>query len=290
VGAGVIYAVIIALWALVLVPMWVRRHDEANESRSVDRFHDAMRILSRRGTDMPDQRQVLQPRRQPVVDVVVTGGHRPSATRSRAEARASQAQRRRRTLAVLAGVLLMVAGLSLLGAVPVWLNVLPLLLAAGFVVHLRQEARRASAREARLRRLRRESAGRAAVSGAVAGAVAGSQARRSERAREVFASSSAADVASSQPAEFYDAVADRVWEPVPVPVPTYVNAPKAPRSVRQVDLTQPGTYSSGRRVEDELFDQTRVDEDFETALAAEVDHTAAADERGYDQRRRAAGQ
>ena len=169
------------------------------------------------------------------------------------------------------------------------LIVLPLLLATGFVVHLRQEARRASTREARLRRLRRESASRAAVSGAVAGAVAGAEGRRAARAREVFASSAAADLESSQPAEFYDAVADRVWEPVPVPVPTYVTAPKAPRSVRQVDLTQPGTYSSGRRFEDELFDQTRVDEDFETALAAEVDHTAA-DDRGYDQRRRAAGQ
>ncbi len=287
-GAGVIYAVIIALWAVVLVPMWVRRHDEANESRSVDRFHHAMRILSRRGTDMPDQRQVLQPRRQPVVDVVVTGGHRSSATRSRAEARASQAQRRRRTLAVLAGVFLVVAGLALLGVVSPWLAVLPALLTAAFVVHLRQEARRASAREARLRRLRRESASRAAVSGAVAGAVAGSEQRRAARA--VFASTAAADLESSQPAEFYDAVADRVWEPVPVPVPTYVNAPKAPRSVRTMDLTEPGTYSAGRRVEDELFDQTRVDEDFETALAAEVDHTAAADERGYDQRRRAAGQ
>jgi hypothetical protein len=223
-----------------------------------------------------------------VVDVVVTGGHRSSATRSRAEARASQAQRRRRTLAVLAGVLLVVTGLSLLGVLPVWLIALPLLLAAGFVVHLRQEARRTSAREARLRRLRRESAGRAAVSGAVAGAVAGAQRRRSSPAREVFASAAAADLESSQPAEFYDAVADQVWEPVPVPVPTYVNAPKAPRSVRTMDLTEPGTYSAGRRVEDELFDQTRVDEDFETALAAEVDHTA--DDRGYDQRRRAAGQ
>ena len=287
-GAGVIYAVIIALWALVLVPMWVRRHDEANESRSVDRFHDAMRILSRRGTAMPDHRQVLQPRRQPVVDVVVTGGHRSAATRSRAEARASQAHRRRRTLAVLAGVLLVVAGLALLGVLPVWLIVLPLLLAGAFVVHLRQEARRASTREARVRRLRRESASRADVSGTVAAAVAGSEARAARRA--VFASAAAADLEVSQPAEFYDAVADRVWEPVPVPVPTYVNAPKAPRSVRTMDLTQPGTYSSGRRAEDELFDQTRVDEDFETALAAEVDHTAAADDRGYDQRRRAAGQ
>ena len=35
------------------------------------------------------------------------------------------------------------------------------------------------------------------------------------------------------------------WSPVPVPVPTYVNAPVAPRRV--VDLTQPGRYSEGLR-------------------------------------------
>jgi len=31
-----------------------------------------------------------------------------------------------------------------------------------------------------------------------------------------------------------------------VPLPTYVSAPKAPRSVRIVDLTKPGAWTSGR--------------------------------------------
>ena len=48
-GAGLIYAVIIGMWALVLVPMWLRRHDEAQESKSADRFARAMGTLRRGG-------------------------------------------------------------------------------------------------------------------------------------------------------------------------------------------------------------------------------------------------
>lgn len=36
------------------------------------------------------------------------------------------------------------------------------------------------------------------------------------------------------------------WEPVPVPLPTYVSAPVAPRSTRGVDLEAPDTWSSAR--------------------------------------------
>lgn len=49
-GSGVIYAVIVVLWAVVLVPMWLRRHDTETEVRSVDRFSKAMGILSLRGS------------------------------------------------------------------------------------------------------------------------------------------------------------------------------------------------------------------------------------------------
>ena len=45
---------------------------------------------------------------------------------------------------------------------------------------------------------------------------------------------------------FYDAVADDAWSPVQVPLPTYVLAPKAPRSVRVIDLNAPGAWTSGR--------------------------------------------
>ena len=37
-----------------------------------------------------------------------------------------------------------------------------------------------------------------------------------------------------------------------MPLPTYVLAPKAPRSVRVIDLTKPGAWTSGHLDEDEL--------------------------------------
>ncbi|SOB82419.1 divisome protein SepX/GlpR [Streptomyces sp. 1331.2] len=48
------------------------------------------------------------------------------------------------------------------------------------------------------------------------------------------------------------------WEPVPVPLPTYVTAPVAPRVSRGLDLSAPGTWTAGRPAEPRttpLFDQ-----------------------------------
>ncbi|GAA2146991.1 hypothetical protein GCM10009760_37350 [Kitasatospora kazusensis] len=48
------------------------------------------------------------------------------------------------------------------------------------------------------------------------------------------------------------------WEPVPVPLPTYVTAPVAPRVTRGLDLNARGTWDSGRTTEarnTQLFDQ-----------------------------------
>lgn len=36
------------------------------------------------------------------------------------------------------------------------------------------------------------------------------------------------------------------WEPVPVPLPTYVTAPRARRVIRTIDLATPGAWTSGR--------------------------------------------
>ncbi|MFB7943657.1 hypothetical protein ACFC6L_01945 [Kitasatospora phosalacinea] len=44
------------------------------------------------------------------------------------------------------------------------------------------------------------------------------------------------------------------WEPVPVPLPTYVTAPVAPRTTRGLDLSAPNTWDSGRPATP-LFDQ-----------------------------------
>jgi hypothetical protein len=48
VGSGLILLVIVAAWLAVLVPMALRSHESSTSLASVDRFSDAMRVLSRR--------------------------------------------------------------------------------------------------------------------------------------------------------------------------------------------------------------------------------------------------
>src|SRR3954469_9393470 len=78
--SAVIYAAIVVMWGVVLVPMWLRRHDAATESRSVDRFSTAMRTLSRRTWATPGPRYVVMPRRAeggPTVHVSGAAATRP---------------------------------------------------------------------------------------------------------------------------------------------------------------------------------------------------------------------
>ena len=42
------------------------------------------------------------------------------------------------------------------------------------------------------------------------------------------------------------AVGTSLWDPLPVTLPTYVSKPRAERGIRTVDLTAPGTWTSGR--------------------------------------------
>ena len=271
--SGLIYAAIVVLWAVVLVPMWLRRHDEVTESRSVDRFQGAMRTLSRRGAEglssVGDRREVIVPRRE-ATKTVPDGAIEPPSPASLAAAR------RRLVGLVLIGLTVLVVGLGLMGVLPLWASLVPVLLLVLFVVRARASARAVRDRElaqrrsraAQSRRLRHEQAartmGRPAAAAEAARQAAAASARRAERAaieaaederrRDAADRAGAAAYAASALAdpEFYDAVAERAWEPVPVPLPTYVSAPKAPRSVRIIDLSVPGAWTSARLVDSPL--------------------------------------
>jgi hypothetical protein len=221
VGSGLILLVIVGAWLAVLVPMALRSHDSAASLTSVDRFSDAMRVLSRRDSS----RSVVMPRR-PL---------------GRANAGRSVAERRRRTLTVLAGTALLSLGLALFG-VPLMLglHVLCDLLITGFVVHLRRQAVLKTQQRAR-DRARRAAAPHAAPAAARSQRVAGIPDRMPRRPDPLT-------ITLPAPAARYDDAApqvDTTWEPVPVPPPTYVGKPKAPsRPPRVLDLTKPGEWSA----------------------------------------------
>jgi hypothetical protein len=245
--------------------MWLRRHDASSEDRSAERFGQAMRILSRRGsTDR--RREIVVPRRQEpstgsreavpsraqrqVVSRPVTTPERtaappaerpepapannPRRRRSpRAEARAQLARRRARSLAVLGALALLMSLLAVLSVLPVWAPVPFVLLLVAFVVHLRLQAKRTAER----RRHRPPGADRPAE--------AEPAAERDVRGEAGVETTLAApvDVATaSEPS----------WQPNPLPLPTYVTAPKAVRPIRVIDLTTPGAWTSGRLLEDEV--------------------------------------
>jgi hypothetical protein len=94
---------LVLMWACVLVPMWLRRHDEVEENRSVEKFSTAMHTLSRRESRI-DERYVVMPHRTRSMDVHVSGASAPDddelprAARSNRPARPGRLGRRRRSL------------------------------------------------------------------------------------------------------------------------------------------------------------------------------------------------
>jgi hypothetical protein len=64
-----------------------------------------------------------------------------------------------------------------------------------------------------------------------------------------------------------------LWDPLPVTLPTYVTKPKAHRTVRTIDLQEPGSWTSGRTAEDSRLvaetSATEVSEETEEAPAVE---------------------
>jgi hypothetical protein len=46
--SGLIFVALALVWAIVLIPMALRHHDEVAKTRAVDKFSDDMRVLARR--------------------------------------------------------------------------------------------------------------------------------------------------------------------------------------------------------------------------------------------------
>lgn len=244
-GSGLLYAGIIGMWALVLVPMWLRRHDEAQVTKSADRFARAMGTLRRgdSGTSAP-QREVLMPGRPSSsrdTQVTVTG---PIGVRTAA---ATAAERRRRVLGVLVGLLVLWTLVVLLHKLPTLTLAVPSLLVGGFLVVARRQT--ALAADIRRRQQRRATLAEAARAAEARLGAEGGSARRGGRAVDP---APRAARAASAPAELvveHVLVESRSWHAVPTTLPTYVTAPRATSVPRVIDLTTPGSWSGAAMID-----------------------------------------
>ena len=242
-----IYAALLVGWGMYFVPRWVRRHEELSEARSVERFSRAMRILSGR-TSTTDQRYVVMPRR-------------PEAQPRRRPRRvAPLAMRRRRILAGLILTTLVVSVATPLSPLPWWAPVALLAVAVADLVHLRIQARRLGdvtrTRESVRRRTRLRLRRFDSVERILAARESLGHERAAALAARLAAEASAAEAAREEEERL--AVEAAGWQPVPVPLPTYVSKPKAPDrpaprpivAQEPFDQTEPAAVAEPSAVDD----------------------------------------
>ena len=277
--SGLIGLAIIGIWLVVLVPMWLNRHEADDANRSMDSFSTAMRVLSRRppsrSANRGDRRYVVMPRRD---NVGVTVDNNPGATTSGRRypwsrptapvvspaGRARLLARRRRIALVVFALLLVLVVTSALAVTSWWYELAVGLAAAGYVVHLRSEAIRA--RE--LQRRRRARAARASSSSTQWRVPQPAYRQPVATGQPLLRDDEALPATPVSPAGTENGSR---WEPVPVPLPTYVSKPvvqrpaasAAPRAdvdaTRTIDLTRPGAWSSEQEEVDHrhlLLDET----------------------------------
>jgi hypothetical protein len=295
VGSGLIYAAIAIMWAAVLIPMWLRNHDTATENRSAERFGQAMRVLSRKegappvrdegATVVAEQRSQQAPRPQRAQQPQRT--QRPERTQRPPRpqrAPLTLIQRRARTLGVLTGLTFVTVLLGAITPLPWWAAVPFVLLTLAFVVHLRVQARQRM-------QLPRQRATTPTPKGSTDPQTTDGPESRDESgvvqgpSRAVVVERKGDGAAASPDLD------DDAWRPNPLPLPTYVTAPKAVRPIKVIDLTTPGAWSSGR-----LFDDDLAEEDLLAAQVAEDELDALLDQEvappnadGEDASRRAVG-
>lgn len=221
-GSGLIYGVIVVMWAAVLVPMWLRRHEDADEQ-----YTTAMRVLAhRRGAS---DEVVAEATSGGPAGGVVAGAGATEYDEWPVGSRTGVLERRRRTLVALVAltaVLLLSGLLGLAGWMPLLASFAALV---AYVVYLRRQV--VAAAEARRRRVERPESPRT-----------GEVATEAEQAPGVAMSE---PPPARGPAE---RPRGESWQPVRIPPPTYTTKPPAPSPARTIDLSRPGFWAEGWRI------------------------------------------
>ncbi|HCL70244.1 MAG TPA: hypothetical protein DIC65_04305 [Actinobacteria bacterium] len=287
---GFIYAVIVALWAAVLIPIWLKRHDHISEVRSSARFSSAMHSLGEQATREG------------------RSGRTPSRTRHSSLAEEKRSKRRVVVTGALSIALAAALGLAILGPVPRWAPIILAFLVLAYVVFAARTSSRRSATADDSVEYRVDEYDhaldedyRTIVYADRVADVAYPRSRgvrpTSKRARDAQMAAAMDDYLSWDPWEGEQK--EEEWSAVPTTLPTYVNAPRATRVRRPIErdrdwsgeamVEAARTMRRPRITVDDLEDDRYELRPSPNEMASSED-TAELPSLGYEETRRAAGE
>ena len=234
-SSALIFVALAVAWAVYLIPKALEHHEESARSRTVERFSHTMRVLARREPISRRRARLVAEKTtkaaktssddaKPTTSAPETP--KPQLTRAQlrmhrtAAARAARRRLRVVTLFLVANVV--VAVLAGLKIIEWYWTAVPGGLLIAWLIACRLMVRREIA-QLPSQRIPTESEG--------------------EDPRD---STEEIGVVATDDEESPVAVDPDSWDPVPVTLPTYVDKPVAPRSVRTIDLDSTGVWTSGR--------------------------------------------
>ncbi|GAA1739380.1 divisome protein SepX/GlpR [Aeromicrobium alkaliterrae] len=299
-ASGVIFAVVVIVWVAYVVPLMLRRYDEASKTSSLGSFTSLSRVIARtsRSESVAETEPEVEAEKAdttvttespsekaPAMAQVTEAAPRPV---NRAAARLA-ARRRRRVLITLITSLVVVAGLGVAGTIgQVWTAV-PVALMVAWLVACRIQVRGErglSTPSISLPRLSLRRSASAETTERRGGTAADEETTlvvshqfediEPNRPRVMEVEALSVDALDDQLQIAVPSVAttgEALWDPLPVTLPTYVTKPRVGRTVRTIDFAQAGTWSSGH-VEAEGV-----------ALPGQADEVAQAQDEGPETRR-----
>lgn len=292
--SGVIFVAVAIAWAAYLIPQALKHHDEAVESRSVERFSATLRVLVRRSAAPEGSDEVTTDEA-----AVPVAAPTPAQLRARRAAARRAMQRRRRVLGILLALLTLGLVLAVTGVIAWGFVSAPVALLASWLVLCRVMVKGERAALAGLRRT------------TVATAPAKPREAPTAASREEDLLIDDEEVDAAEVAQLLDANAETglisavslegdvalssahdapaayvaddrdpatLWDPVAVPLPTYVGKDHAAaRELPAFDFDDSGIWSSGR-------DESDSDLVRRTAASADADQRAAAERAEHSER------
>jgi hypothetical protein len=238
--SALIFVALAVAWAVYLIPKALEHHEEGARTRTVERFSLTLRVLARR--------EPISRRKARLVAAGSASSDANGASERRLSSRAAKldapapltaaqlrarrlvaARAARRRLRVVSLILVANAAVAALAwfAVVDWVwSAVPLGVLVVWLVACRLMVRRENA-ELPARRIPVLPA--------------------TEEPKDNTEEFAAVDADLLDPAEERDPDS---WDPVSVPLPTYVSKPVAPRTVSTIDLDSTGVWSSGRNASD----------------------------------------
>lgn len=222
--SSLIFVAVIAAWGVYMVPKVRQQRAHVSSGRVGDAVSRSLRVLARRDAVAGDERLVTSSADYSLKAVPDVASVQVASPAGRREAARRATRRRRRVLGVLVALLLATAGLAEWTVVSPWSLIAPVTLIAAWLVACR----------AMVRKERPVSILRPATA---------------ETDAEAVSVTAQVELALDEDGAPTDDAADS-WTPVPVPLPSYVDAAVAPRSVRTIDLDATGVFSAGHNEAD----------------------------------------